>query len=266
MSSTNSRRIDLQKISVDIARQLYSLRCFLSAIETLLNCDTLTSAEFRRHGRKIIALTEIARTTLTRAGLKLHLFTSCSSSLLPFKSVYFKLLLVLQRHRHEFSPELRARVGRLILPLSTQLVIQCRNDPFTQLGIERSLITISAETPPVSSQSPTAPLLSLQSSSAASRQFNAPALIMPPPDAFPAPSAPREDRGRSNHRKKSIYSIAATKSRPLHRQYPARDFQASDPSGTSGNNPGRIFSRTSRRIFGIFCTGKQSPQAGNRMR
>ncbi|KAH7927184.1 hypothetical protein BV22DRAFT_1111228 [Leucogyrophana mollusca] len=266
MSSTNSPTIDLQKISVDIARRLSSLRCFLSAVEDLLNCNTLTSAEFRRHGRKIIALAEIARATLTRAGLKLHLFTSCSPSFLPFKSAYFKLLLVLRCHRNDFVPELRARTGRLILPLSTRLVIRCKNDPYTQLGIDESLISASAEAVRPSGKCPAGPSGSVTSSTPA-RQFNPSTLVMPPPDAFPTKSQQREDRGRPNHRRKSLYSITLTRSRPVHRQHPVRDQQPVPEQRDGGANSTlvRSFSRTSRRHFGIFCTGKQLPHIRNRV-
>lgn len=94
----------------------------------------------------------MARTTLNRVGVKLHLFTSCPPKFQPYKSAYFKILvLIVRQNQYLFPTELQGsivdhvilfififslgRVDRLLLPLTTQLVIWRNHDPFAQLGI-----------------------------------------------------------------------------------------------------------------------------------
>jgi hypothetical protein len=51
---------------------------------------------------------QIARGTLTRAGIKLHTFTSCPPSVSAHKEAYFDLLRALKAARHELDdPNLR---------------------------------------------------------------------------------------------------------------------------------------------------------------
>jgi len=88
---------------------------------------------------------QIARGTLTRAGIKLHTFTSCPQSVSAHKDAYFDLLRALKAARHELDdPNLRReyqtsqrgflrtnalfqlitdRIGQLLLPLHSWFVI-----------------------------------------------------------------------------------------------------------------------------------------------
>ena len=88
---------------------------------------------------------QIARGTLTRAGIKLHTFTSCPPSVSAHKEAYFDLLRALKAARHELDdPNLRSeyqtsqhgflrtnislqliadRIGQLLLPLHSWFVI-----------------------------------------------------------------------------------------------------------------------------------------------
>lgn len=88
--------------------------------------------------------------TLTRAGLKLHLFTSCTPTLRNHKTVYFDILRALQErqevivnsdnlkgssplpcgtHNYSYSHVTTDRVSRLLMPLSTWLVIHRKDSP-----------------------------------------------------------------------------------------------------------------------------------------
>ncbi|KAI6143438.1 hypothetical protein BKA82DRAFT_4185990 [Pisolithus tinctorius] len=108
--------LNIREFAIDIAHRLSSLRDFLEAAEHLMKHNNLfTDAVVKHHGRKV------ARMTLTQVGLKLHLFTSCSAKYQPFKSAYFKMLVLLRQHREEFPAELLERVDRLLLPLTTRL-------------------------------------------------------------------------------------------------------------------------------------------------
>lgn len=88
---------------------------------------------------------QIARGTLTRAGIKLHTFTSCPPSVSAHKEAYFDLLRALKAARHELDdPNLQReyqtlqpwfprtnislqliadRIGQLLLPLHSWFVI-----------------------------------------------------------------------------------------------------------------------------------------------
>ena len=95
---------------------------------------------------------KIAHATLTRAGLLLHAFTSCSAALAPHKTVYFRLLQVLKTRRYDIQLDLRGacfdsffsqhadlvliamsfvtvRMNRLLLPLSTRMIIRRKGEP-----------------------------------------------------------------------------------------------------------------------------------------
>ena len=109
----------------------------------------------------------MARTTLNRAGMKLHLFTSCPPKFQPYKSAYFKMLvLMIRQNQDQFPTELQGRgcfrmstdlihlgiflgrVDRLLLPLTTQLVIGRNHDPYAQLGIADLMKNINGRSRP----------------------------------------------------------------------------------------------------------------------
>lgn len=223
--------------------------------------DLFTDAVIKHHGRKLLAIVEVARMTLTRIGLKLHLFTTCSAKYQPFKAAYFKMLVLLRQHREEFPAELLDRVDRLLLPLTTRLVICHNHDPYAQLGIAESMRNLA--TPQAKHTAP-----ALQTPTERHRRtppwpINNIAASMPPPDAFPTKSSPHEEKHRRQSKKRSL--LNCNHSRPVHRQHPSHPPPSPDPSGSDATpSTPRAFSRTPR-YFGIFCTGKpQFQQAWKR--
>ncbi|KAI6115003.1 hypothetical protein EV401DRAFT_1865675 [Pisolithus croceorrhizus] len=248
---------NIRNLAIDIAHRLSSLRDFLEAAEHLMNRnDLFTDAVINHHGRKLLAIVEVARMTLTRVGLKLHLFTSCSTNHQPFKSAYFKMLVLLRQHREEFPVELLDRVDRLLLPLTTRLFIFHNSDPYAQLGIAESIRNF-----PAPQAKHTAP--ALQTPTEQHRHMppwptNKISASMPPPDAFPQKPLPHEEKHRRQSKKRTL--LSSGHSRPVHRQHPSHPPPGPDPSGDSaGPSTPRIFTRTPRH-FGIFCTGKPRPQ------
>ncbi|KAI9463470.1 hypothetical protein HD554DRAFT_2222602 [Boletus coccyginus] len=251
-----SPSMSVQKFAIDVAHRLSSLRNFLEASEDLCRYnERLTDADVQRHGRKLLATMEVARTTLNQAGVKLHLFTSCPPKYQPYKSAYFRMLaLIIRQNQDQFSTELQGRVARLLLPLTTQLVIWRNHDPYAQLGIADLMKDINSRSRPQNKPQ-------LEQSTGAAVPLRVPpwplnniAASMPPPDAFP-PKVKEDKRT-----KKSLLDLAARRSRPVHKQYPARpepDTQ-SLPSDDDEPSAPRLPTRA-RRHFGIFCTGNKRP-------
>ncbi|KAG0694894.1 hypothetical protein DFH29DRAFT_297945 [Suillus ampliporus] len=204
----------VDEFAIELTERLGSLEHFMEGVSELLKFSQQEDCELQRHGRKIIALTEVARTTLTRVGVKLYLFVFCSSTLLPFKSAYFKLLVLIRRRKHAFPFELDDRICRLLLPLYTHLVIRCGGiDPRAQLGIDDLLEVPNAPTGKRTTQ-PAAAAVSPAPKSAASN-------AMLPPDAF------AKNQVRNNLLGQFIQQRSAKKShaqrRLVPKQYPAGD-------------------------------------------
>ncbi|KAG6334547.1 hypothetical protein ID866_4544 [Astraeus odoratus] len=255
-----SSPLNIQRFAIDIAQRLSSLRDFLEASEQFMKHDDLfTDAVIKQHGRKVgaaVFMLDVARMTLNRAGLKLHLFTSCPPKYQPFKSAYFKMLVLLRQHREEFSLDLLGRVDRLILPLTTRLVICHNSDPYAQLGIAESMKKLATTSQP---KQPPLETPGGQHKCVPSWPTNNLAASMPPPDAFPPKPSLREERSRQHSRKR--LHLGSGQSRPVHRQHPQRPAPDS-PSGDGGDStaiPPRVLTRA-RRHFGIFCTGKSQSQ------
>ncbi|KAG9310849.1 hypothetical protein JVU11DRAFT_8704 [Chiua virens] len=249
--------MSLQKFAIDIAYRLSSLRNFIEASEDLCRYnERLSDADMPRHGRKLLAMMEVARSTLNRAGVKLHLFTSCPPKHQPYKSAYFKMLiLIVRQNRDQFLVDLQGRVERLLLPLSTQLVIWRDCDPYAQLGIADLMKNTNRRSRPQGKTQ-----LELPSSATVPLRvppwpLNNIAASMPPPDAFPPKVA--EDK----RRKKSLVNLLARRSRPVHKRHPPRSELESQPVPSDDNEPvtPRVLPRP-RRHFGIFCTGNSCSQ------
>ncbi|KAN0080331.1 hypothetical protein V8E55_009897 [Tylopilus felleus] len=246
----------IQRFAIDIAHRLSSLRNFLEASEDLCRYnERLTDADIQYHGRKLLAIMEVARTTLNRAGVKLHLFTSCPPKYQPHKSAYFKILvLIIRQHQDQFLTELQGRVDRLLLPLTTQLVIRRNHDPYAQLGIADLMKNVNTRSRP--SRKP-----QLEQPSSAAVWLRVPpwplnniAASMPPPDAFP-PKVTEDKRG-----KRSLLDLAVRRSRPVHKQHPARPEPQTQPLPCDDDEPVALrLSTRARRHFGIFCTGNKRP-------
>ncbi|KAF8554284.1 hypothetical protein OG21DRAFT_1497158 [Imleria badia] len=249
--------MSVQKFAIDVAHRLSSLRNFLEASEDLCHYNgRLTDADIQYHGRKLLAIMEVARTTLNRAGVKLHLFTSCPPKFQPYKSAYFKMLvLIIRQNKDQFPTELQGRVTRLLLPLTTQLVIWRNYDPYAQLGIADLMKDISSRSRPQMK-----PQLEQPGGTAIPLRvppwpLNDIAASMPPPDAFP-PKVTQDKRG-----KRSLLDLVARRPRPVHKRHPPRPEPETQPLSSDDDDEPiapRLPTRA-RRHFGIFCTGNKRP-------
>ncbi|KIK36732.1 hypothetical protein CY34DRAFT_811042 [Suillus luteus UH-Slu-Lm8-n1] len=138
---TDILALDRQEVVNDLVHRLGSLSHFLDGINDLMKFSQLEDHELQRYSRKIIALTECARTTLRREGIVLYLFVTCSEEHLKYKSAYFRLLTCIRRRRLAFSADIGYRIGSLLLALESSFVIQCGGvDTRAQLGIEELLV------------------------------------------------------------------------------------------------------------------------------
>jgi len=114
-------------------------------------------------------LNQIARGTLTRAGIKLHTFTSCPPSVSAHKEAYFDLLRALKAARHELDDSnlrckyqnsqrgflqtntslqlITDRIGQLLLPLHSWFVIHREGSSCQCPGVSCAGHTFSAIPP-----------------------------------------------------------------------------------------------------------------------
>ncbi|KAG1762596.1 hypothetical protein EDD22DRAFT_564025 [Suillus occidentalis] len=126
-----------RRVTLELTTRLCSKDHLLQGINDIMKFEHSEDCELQRYGRKIISLTEVARSTLKRLKVGLYLFVACSEDLLPFKSAYFKVLLFIERRKHAFGSDLNERISHLLDPLYTRFVISCGGvDPRAQLGIE----------------------------------------------------------------------------------------------------------------------------------
>ncbi|KIK33721.1 hypothetical protein CY34DRAFT_813412 [Suillus luteus UH-Slu-Lm8-n1] len=139
--NTDILALDRQEVVNDLVHRLGSLSLFLDGINDLMKFSQLEDHELQRYSRKIIALTECARTTLRREGIALYLFVTCSEEHLKYKSAYFSLLTCIRRRRPAFSADIGYRIASLLFALESNFVIQCGGvDTRAQLGIEELLV------------------------------------------------------------------------------------------------------------------------------
>ncbi|KAG2137923.1 hypothetical protein DEU56DRAFT_912565 [Suillus clintonianus] len=112
---------------IDMANRLNSPYLFLDAIYDITAITSRSEdCQLQRNGRKIIALTEVARSTPNRMVVKLHLFVVSSETLLPYKKAYFKLLLVIKSRKRAFPSDtiMDERITRLLFPLHTNFDVR----------------------------------------------------------------------------------------------------------------------------------------------
>ncbi|KAI0092279.1 hypothetical protein BDY19DRAFT_590580 [Irpex rosettiformis] len=132
MSDAMHASANFRLAAMDLARRLSSLQHYVSAANELVSrSEQLQPRDVARHARKIVALIEISRQTLLHAGLRLYHFATCPSSLAQHKSCFFDLLRMLKKQRCLFDQsdhELRERIDRLLLPLSSNLRIASAED------------------------------------------------------------------------------------------------------------------------------------------
>ncbi|KAG1751707.1 hypothetical protein EDB19DRAFT_1824625 [Suillus lakei] len=193
--------LDSRRVTRELTTRLGSQDHLLHGINDILKFEQSKDCELQRFGRKIIALTEVARSTLKRLKVELYLFVACSQAFLPLKSAYFKLLLFIERRKHAFASDLHKRISRLLDPLYTRFVICCEGvDPRAQLGIEGLPAPPNIPAAWNSTIQPAAPVLSAQ-------KIDATSDIMQPPDAF------ARKRKRNSRLGEFIKEQAAKKSR-----------------------------------------------------
>ncbi|KAG2743128.1 hypothetical protein P692DRAFT_20747202 [Suillus brevipes Sb2] len=180
MNSIIPPALDSRRVTLELTTRLCSKDHLLHGIDDIMKFEHSEDCELQRYGRKIISLTEVARSTLKRLKVELYLFVACSEDLLPFKSAYFKLLLFIERRKHAFGSDLNDRISHLLDPLYTRFVICCGGvDPRAQLGIEG--LPAPPEIPAAwkSTIQPVVPATAVSSA-----QQDAASDIMLPPDAF----------------------------------------------------------------------------------
>jgi len=260
--------VDLRQRAGELAQRLGSLGHFLSASHELLDIIRHLSSEILlRHSRKIVTLVEISRATLTRAGLKLHLFTSCTPALRNHKTLYFDILRAL-RERQEViinGDNLKDRVGRLLMPLSTWLVIHRKDSP----SIVPSSVPLSTNVDMTPSPPPEASngrTISVNRPSTTAHPLPAPEELMPPPTSLPhrfQQSPSTSPRGRplilqsDPNQRSGVIRMARTRSpRPVLVEEP--ELMETPPAAI----PIVVPRRTQR--FGIFCTGASGSGARRR--
>jgi len=259
--------VDLRQWAGELAYRLGSLSHFMAAARELLDIiHHLSSEILLRHGRKIVTLVEISRATLTRAGLKLHLFTSCSSALQNYKTLYFDLLRALRGRRELISnsDNLKDRVSRLLIPLSTGLVIHPGDSPLvTSPSVAASSDRdVPSSSPPEAAQAPRKTVRRPSVGDPAP----APEELMPPPSSLPhrfrqPPSITPRGWGLlqadSDPGSGSIRMARTRSPRPLHCVDPEPPEEPPDVV-----RPVIAQRRTQR--FGIFCTAANGSGARRR--
>ncbi|KAH9970011.1 hypothetical protein BGW80DRAFT_1208735, partial [Lactifluus volemus] len=260
--------IDLRQWAGKLAYHLGSLNRFISAAQELLDIiHHLNSEILLRHSRKIVTLVEISRATLIRAGIKLHLFTSCTPALQNYKKLYFDILRAL-RERQELisdSDNLKERVNRLLMPLSTWLVIHRGNSPPPMpFSPNETASSMSSSPPPDASQ---APGKIVRRHSAAAHGVSdlepAPEELMPPPPSLPhrfQQLSSTTPRGwglvqPDNNTDSGLIRMARTRSPPT---LPCAD--TGPPTEPPEVMPPVIALRRTQR-FGIFCTATKGSSA-----
>ncbi|KAG1893996.1 uncharacterized protein F5891DRAFT_737666 [Suillus fuscotomentosus] len=254
-----------RRVTLELTERLCSQKRVQDGINDLLKFSHSQDSEFQRYGRKIIALTEVARSTLTRMGVKLYLFITCSQTLLPLKSAYFKMLILIRHRKYAFPLELDDRVNRLLLPLYTHLAIRYGgvDTARTQLGIKELLVAPNAPAAGKMTCPPAAAILSVTKPNVAE--------AMPPPDSIAKKRARinrlgefiKQQPTRESHARKHLVpkqypagDPGDNWARPLvPKEYPAANIQSGDNEEPSRSR--RVFTRTNAQYFGIFCTGKR---------
>ncbi|KAG1727615.1 hypothetical protein EDB19DRAFT_1914149 [Suillus lakei] len=132
--------LDRRAVAKDLADRLQgSLDDVLGGMKDILKFSHLEDHELQRHSRKIITLTELARNALERERVALSLFIHCPEKIVPYKSAYFKLLLLIRSRKLVFPVD--ARTKRLLFDLGPNVAILCEGiDPRAQLGYEEELV------------------------------------------------------------------------------------------------------------------------------
>lgn len=278
--------VDLRQRAGDLAHRLGYLSHFIPAARELLDIiHHLSSEILLRHNRKIVTLVEISRATLTRAGLKLYPFASCIPALRNYKAVYFDILRALQKRQDVIvdCDNLRDRVSRLLMPLSTWLVIHKEDSTSATPFSNPASLNRDVTTPPTPPE-----MFHLQHGKsspirrpppAAHSTTAAPEELMPPPSSLPhrfqqPPST--TPRGwhllQADHSNQTPGAIRMARTRiprpPPPCEEPELEPEPDTRLGVTQAEPPPppiITQRRSQR-FGIFLTAANGGASGGRQR
>ncbi|RDB23750.1 hypothetical protein Hypma_009324 [Hypsizygus marmoreus] len=235
----------METVVLDIAVRLGSLIHFLDATAELQTCRTLSPHDFQRLSRKIVRLTEIARQTLTAAGIQPYQFNSCPPAFLRFKAAYVELLQMLGERRQDIDVALEERVKKLLVPLSPGFHI-IRSGGSTPAPLLFAAAAAKMPIPDDRAGPSTPPTCQKPVSTT-----TAPAALMPPPDAFTFKSASPVLPAKYSAREHRLWNIESP---------PSRQQRSHSPEVDQENVvPPPWFRRPLQGHFGIFCTpGKTS--------
>ncbi|KAL0952468.1 hypothetical protein HGRIS_006736 [Hohenbuehelia grisea] len=240
--------VDLSTRVTEIAAALGSLNNFMAATRELLTCSALPAAEFLKSSRKIVALIEIARSTLTAAGLSLYSFAYCPSEYASYKEVYFELLRMLDAHKEHISDGLQGRTVRLLSLLYPHCVIKRGYG-----SAERCARRVVAHGPAPRARHGSSPSRRAPYSGAGSVITSLSiSSTMPPPDAFPALLAPAKRHTIQRCSPARALDVSTETSESLASM--AGREQATEPN----EDPEPLVIRPRSNRFGIFCTPKRS--------
>jgi len=233
----------------NLASSLASLQGFFVAVEELRQLCAASSPTCISNAdlATLVSLVEVAKGTMRRSGVRLHLFASCPTRLQEYKAAYFRLLRDLQhlsRCTRPGSQDLIERLGRLLFPLSTRFA----NGPLWASGdAPNRRSDVRDHSGPVKGARP-APLRSPAGSEN----------LMPPPPTAPTNflKRPRLASGRIIQRHKRPH-ITEAKQKYEEPSDGSNDSSESDSDDEADSYPVFVPARSPlRNSFGIFCTGR----------
>ncbi|KAG1873476.1 hypothetical protein C8R48DRAFT_818288 [Suillus tomentosus] len=250
-----------RRVTLELTERLCSQKRVQDGINDLLKFSHSQDSEFQRYGRKVLSFLLIPFYSQLMVSLKIIALTE---TLLPLKSAYFKMLILIRHRKYAFPLELDDRINRLLLPLYTHLAIRYGgvDTARTQLGIKELLVAPNAPAAGKMTCPPAAAILSVPKPNAAE--------AMPPPDSFAKKRARinrlgefiKQQPARESHARKHLVpkqypagDPGDNWARPLAKEYPAANIRSGDNEEPS--RPRRVFTRTNAQYFGIFCTGKR---------
>ncbi|KAI0339066.1 hypothetical protein BDW22DRAFT_1347928 [Trametopsis cervina] len=257
--------------AMDLARRLSFLQHYVSAAhELVLRFEQLQPRELRRHTRKIVALIEISRQTLLRCGLRLYHFAACPPALSQHKCRFFDLLRTLKQQRRfmdNSEHELRGRIDRLLLPLSSNLRIASTEDTAAHPSYySKSVGLVSPPPSPVSLPSTSRSGYTAVNTVSRGYASSDTEGKMLPPDVLMSRSSKRRI-----HRIQQPVQVGGNVfgRAPETRQHnepsaAATDAPPEDVEAESSHLPRLV--APSRRRFGIFCTSKAGHRRSGSMR
>ncbi|KAI0692316.1 hypothetical protein BC835DRAFT_60146 [Cytidiella melzeri] len=260
MTDTVHASANFRLAAMDLAHRLSSLQHYvLAAKELICRSEQLQPRDVSRHARKIVALIEISRQTLVRFNLRLYHFASCPPALAQHKAAFFEMLRTLKKQRclmDDSDHELRGRIDRLLLPLSSNLRIASA-DITTVLTSSRE-DNVDLVSPP---HSPACPASKARSSPAGTytvprgHSYSDAHGKMLPPDVLISRSCTRRERQLHLH----DHISAANRAQHARRLNAPDTNDSSSTACAREDEPVPVALPQPRRQFGIFCASGSRP-------